>query len=74
MMMQVWYKFTKIGQKVLKLWCKTLFADRMTEFWNYEISDTLKTVYSPKTPFCVGYKKFEILFFQLKHCQNYIGA
>ena len=44
--------FIKIGPKVLKLWCKTLFADG--------ISDMLKTVYPPKTPFCRGYNYCDI--------------
>ena len=43
----------KIDQKLSKLYSKTLKF-----WWKDGITDMLKTVYTPKTPFCGGYKYF----------------
>ena len=54
-MVQEWYKFYQNRTKGIGYNAK--FADRMTELWNYGISDMLKTVYPSKTMFCRAYNK-----------------
>ena len=62
----------KIRQKLSNLFSKNLKCkqkNRISESWNHRISDVLKPVYTPKTPFCGGYTYYVLL--SHLHCLTY---